>query len=196
MNNEVQTYIFEEKHQNFRQLLIVLYDVILGLNQEIEVSIKWQLLAFDFKGAFLGLGAFKHKVSLFFFRGAEITDTHNLFAEQKGKALRTLNFICIEEIDEVLENYLLSAIAVNKGPKSVKKRAPSKPMPTMPVELKMILQKHPAAASFFNSLNNSQKREYINWITSAKRPETKVSRLAKTELKLLAEETCWSKYKK
>lgn len=41
-----------------------------------------------------------------------------------------------------------------------------------------------------------RKREYINWVASAKRAETKKARLAKVELKLLAGETCWSKYNK
>lgn len=114
MKRELQEYIFKQPRADFQQLLFVLYDVIMGLNPSIEASIKWQMLAFDYNGPFLGLGAFKHKTSLFFFRGAEIEDPDNLFDKQTGKALRTLHLVSIDEINELFEAYLLRALSVNE----------------------------------------------------------------------------------
>lgn len=48
---------------------------------------------------------------------------------------------------------------------------------TMPPELKARLKNSKKAATFFASLAPSYKRQYIAWIATAKRPETKERRL-------------------
>jgi hypothetical protein len=50
----------------------------------------------------------------------------------------------------------------------------------IPDEIQVCLMDEPAALTFFNSLSESEKKFYIQWISSAKRDETKVDRLAKT----------------
>jgi hypothetical protein len=59
---------------------------------------------------------------------------------------------------------------------------------TEPLEMLLCLQDEPTAFKFFNSLSESERRYYINWIYSAKKEETKVSRLAKSIDKLLKKE--------
>lgn len=49
-----------------------------------------------------------------------------------------------------------------------------------PKELLMCLADEPAALKFFNTLSDSNKKYYIEWIYSAKREETKVDRMAKS----------------
>lgn len=51
---------------------------------------------------------------------------------------------------------------------------------TVPGELLICLADDPAALRFFNTLTESNKRYYIEWIYSAKRETTKVERMAKT----------------
>jgi Bacteriocin-protection, YdeI or OmpD-Associated/Domain of unknown function (DUF1905) len=55
----------------------------------------------------------------------------------------------------------------------------------IPSELKLCLAEEPKALEFFNSLTESQRKHYIDWIYSAKREETKVDRLARTVNRLL-----------
>ena len=50
----------------------------------------------------------------------------------------------------------------------------------VPEEMMLCLEEEPKALKFFNSLTESQRRYYIEWIYSAKREETKVDRLART----------------
>lgn len=50
----------------------------------------------------------------------------------------------------------------------------------VPVELLQCLEDDPAALKFFNSLSDSEKKYYAEWIYSAKKEETKVSRIATT----------------
>ena len=55
----------------------------------------------------------------------------------------------------------------------------------VPEEMLLCLQEEPQALKFFNSLTESERKYYINWIYSAKKEETKIDRLAKTINRLL-----------
>lgn len=54
-----------------------------------------------------------------------------------------------------------------------------------PEEMLVCLEDEPAALKFFNSISESERKFYIEWIYSAKREETKVDRLAKSISRLL-----------
>lgn len=60
----------------------------------------------------------------------------------------------------------------------------SSPEPEIPDELKKALMKNKTAAKYFNSLAPSHKKEYIGYITEAKKPETRMARIEKTTQKL------------
>lgn len=49
-----------------------------------------------------------------------------------------------------------------------------------PEEMLLCLKEEPKALKFFNSLTDSEKKFYIEWIYSAKKEETKIERLAKS----------------
>jgi len=55
----------------------------------------------------------------------------------------------------------------------------------IPEEMLMCLQDEPDALAFFNSISESERKFYIQWIYSAKKEETKIDRLAKTINRLL-----------
>ncbi len=50
----------------------------------------------------------------------------------------------------------------------------------VPAELLQCLEDEPAALKFFNTLSDSEKKYYTEWIYSAKKEDTKISRLATT----------------
>ncbi len=50
----------------------------------------------------------------------------------------------------------------------------------VPDELLQCLEDEPAALKFFNTLSDSEKKYYTEWIYSAKKEQTKISRLAAT----------------
>lgn len=56
----------------------------------------------------------------------------------------------------------------------------------VPPELQQLFNKHKPAATFFESLAFTHRREYIEWIVSAKKQETKARRLETTVARLLA----------
>ena len=87
-----------------------------------------------------------------------------------------------------------------KKPDASEKKAPSfssaNPAPgvdyinriiEIPQELQTLLDKNKAAATFFDGLAFSHRREYVEWIMSAKKEETKTKRLETTMEKLIAQ---------
>jgi hypothetical protein len=50
----------------------------------------------------------------------------------------------------------------------------------LPDDLKSILEKHKKANTFFETLSYSNKREYVEWVITAKREETRQNRITKT----------------
>jgi hypothetical protein len=50
----------------------------------------------------------------------------------------------------------------------------------VPEEILECLKDDPDAYKFFKRLSDSEKNYYVNWITSAKKEETKIDRIAKT----------------
>jgi Domain of unknown function (DUF1905)/Bacteriocin-protection, YdeI or OmpD-Associated len=61
-------------------------------------------------------------------------------------------------------------IELDKTPRSV----------TVPDDLKVLLAQHKSAESVFSSLAYSHKKSFLDWIRSAKRPETRAKRLKET----------------
>lgn len=70
-----------------------------------------------------------------------------------------------------------------QAPESSKEGFESKEL-VMPEELKVIFKDEPEAAIFFDQLAASYKRSYLEWITSAKREETKHKRILEMVEKL------------
>jgi len=60
----------------------------------------------------------------------------------------------------------------------VRKTSAPKPPPVAPDDLAAALKKNRQARATFDGFSPSQKREYVDWITEAKRDETRQKRLA------------------
>lgn len=59
-------------------------------------------------------------------------------------------------------------------------------MSPVPEELQKALLENQEAAAIFAALPPSHKKEYVDWISSAKQPETRARRAAKAVTMLLA----------
>ncbi|OXM60371.1 YdeI/OmpD-associated family protein [Amycolatopsis vastitatis] len=57
-------------------------------------------------------------------------------------------------------------------------------MTELPGELTAALAAAPDAAAAFEALPPSHRREYVQWVAEAKKPETRVSRAQKTVTRL------------
>jgi len=152
-------------------------------------TIKWNSPFIDYRGLLCGFAAFKAHCALFFWRGIEVghllpkTNTADAGMGQFGK----ISSLADLPKDSVLLACVRSAVAQRDAPDSKPKRTkkPAKEMP-VPPDLKKELAANASAAATFNKFSPSNRREYIEWITEAKRPATRQQRL-KTTLEWLAE---------
>ena len=59
----------------------------------------------------------------------------------------------------------------------------------VPTDIAKVLKKNPAANSAFEKMSFSHKKEYVKWITDAKKPETREKRLNSLGEKILESRT-------
>jgi uncharacterized protein YdeI (YjbR/CyaY-like superfamily) len=145
-------------------------------------TIKWGIPVYTFKGKNIaGMASFKHYAAIWFYQGALLKDKHKkLINAQEGttKALRQWRFKSFEEIDSrlVLE-YLKEAIENEKTGHRIEPKPKSKL--EMPEELEIILSENSVLTQNFTNLTPFKQREYIEFISEAKKPETRQKRIEK-----------------
>ncbi|HYF48355.1 MAG TPA: YdeI/OmpD-associated family protein [Planctomycetota bacterium] len=135
---------------------------------------------FNKNGMVCGLGAFKAHVTLTFFKGNLLKDSKKLLAPcSDGNARnRSMKFTSVDQIPEkALIDLVRQAVKLNES--GVKMTARRAPIPAPP-DFKKALSANKKAQGFFSSLTPSRQREYLEWITTAKRPETRAERISKT----------------
>ena len=129
----------------------------------------------------VGMAGFKSYFGLWFHQGALLADDAGvLINAQEGttRALRQWRMQSGKEIKPaIIRRYVKEAVQLVRDGKRIgpeKKKAL-----TLPPELKAALGKSKVAEKQFANLTPGRQREYADYIASAKRDETKTSRLKK-----------------
>lgn len=173
----VDNYI--RKHGKWGSGLKLLRKIV--IDTPMEETIKWGAPVYTYNGKnVLGITAFKNHFGIWFFQGALLSDKKGLLQnaqEGKTQAMRHLKFKDVSEIDEnLVKEYVLEAIENQKLGKVIK---PQKKPLIIPDELKEALSKSSELAGAFDKLTRGKKRDYAEHIETAKREETKQTRLKK-----------------
>jgi uncharacterized protein YdeI (YjbR/CyaY-like superfamily) len=160
-----------------RPILEHLRRVVHEAAPEAEETIKWGMPHFTVGGRILsGMGAFKAHVTFGFGMGKEVLGA----TEWEGKAMGQfgrLTSVADLPAEEVLKGMIRRAAeAAAAGPKPRPKKPP-KPEAAVPDDLAAALASNPAAQATFDAFPPSCRREYVDWVTEAKRPETRAKRL-------------------
>jgi len=155
---------------------------------DVVEEIKWSRPFFVYQGVILGnVSAFKAHCSMGLW-GEEIT------AEMRADGLLSSNAMgsfgrltSVKELppDAKLLAYLKQAakvVADGTRTKSISRtqQRVAKPELEVPEELVSALKKNKAAQKAFDAFAQSHRREYIEWITEAKREETRAKRITQT----------------
>jgi uncharacterized protein YdeI (YjbR/CyaY-like superfamily) len=151
-------------------------------------TIKWQHPHFDYKGVMCGMAAFNRHCAFGFWKEKLILD-RDTAAEKTAMG----SFGCIKSLadlpsEKTLIQYVKKAAALNEaGIKAPGRTQPKKREPLeIPAYFSAALKKNAKARKTFESFAPSKRREYIEWVTEAKREETRDERLA-TSIAWLAE---------
>jgi uncharacterized protein YdeI (YjbR/CyaY-like superfamily) len=82
--------------------------------------------------------------------------------------------------DKVLIGYIRTARELHDSGLAARPRRKSKPEVPIPDDLAAALRKNRSASVRWAAFSPGARRDYIEWITGAKRPETRATRLATT----------------
>ena len=144
---------------------------------EVEETLKWSMPSFMYKGILCGMAAFKNHGTFGFWKG-------NLFLtkEQQEGAMGSFGRITkVSDLpsDKEILGYIKKAMELNdtgaKVPSRVRK--PKQPL-KVPDYFISAVKKNRRAHAAFENFSYSHKKEYVEWITEAKREETRTQRLA------------------
>ena len=183
-NPKVDAYI--AKSQPFAQpILSHIRELAHKACPEVEEAIKWGMPFFQLRGVILGhMAAFKQHCALGLW-GPEMNAILNAAGLHSENGMGSLGKITslkdLPPDKQMLGYYRQAAELILSGQrtKSLERTPKSKkPAPKVPLELIAALKKNKAAAKVFAGFSASCQREYSDWITEAKRPETKEKRIA------------------
>lgn len=134
----------------------------------------------------LGLGGFKNYFTIWFFKGVFLKDEANVLVnanEENTKSLRQWRFTSKDDVNEkMVLQYIYEAIEVEKAGLEIK---PEKKETVIPLLLQQELDANTSLQENFLLLTPFKQREYCEYIDTAKREETKLSRLEKIKPMIL-----------
>lgn len=143
----------------------------------VQEAIKWGMPAFVYRGKILcGMAAFKQHASFNLWHGAHIAGVP---ASKDSDAMG--QFGALTAVSDLPGRRELAAMlkqAMALTATGVKRPASAKPPPRAPADLAAALAAEPAARATFDAFPPSQQREYVEWVETAKREETRRARVA------------------
>ncbi len=158
---------------------------------ETEEKIKWGFPHFDYKGPMVSMAAFKQHCAFTFWKGDLLSDPHRVLDKSRSESMGQLGKLTrLEDLppDDIMINLIKEAMALNEA--GIK--LPQKPKPAEKKDLEIpdwfmeAVRSNPVALETWEKFSYSHKKEYVEWVTEAKREETRADRMQKT-LGLLAE---------
>lgn len=153
---------------------------------EVEETMKWSMPTYTVGGKIVLItSAFKAHAALNFWRGQEIGDG----SPKAGAMGQFGRLTSVEDLppDTELNALIGEAAALAKtAPAPRKTKHEPKPAPEMHPDFASALAKADKAKSTFDNFPPSCRREYLEWISEAKRDETRNKRIA-TAVEWLAE---------
>ncbi len=174
----VDTYIAEQP-DFARPILEHLRAMMHEACPDCEETLKWSRPSFLYKGKILaGFSAFKAHAAFGYWNDSMLGQ------EEKNRGAMG-QFGRLTSLDHLPDRATLVALTrksmalIDEGAKPPRATA-KKPPFTVPQDLRAAIDAVPAAKRTFDDFPPSCQREYVEWVTEAKRDETRAKRLAQT----------------
>jgi uncharacterized protein YdeI (YjbR/CyaY-like superfamily) len=147
---------------------------------QVEETMKWSSPFFMHQGMLCHMAFFKEHCVFGFWKGKLIfnKDSEGVKREAMGHFGRITSLADLPS-DRVLLGYIREAARINEQGL----KAPGKPKSKLkkeldvPADLQAALSRNKKAAAAFDGFSYSHKKEYVQWVTEAKREETRIQRL-------------------
>jgi len=190
----VDSYIGE--HPTWSKELSILRKLL--QKTELVETVKWGMPVYTLGGKnVVGITGFKKHFGFWFYQGSFLSDPEKLLRnaqEGKTKGMRHLNYSDIKEVDKkIAAAYIKEAIANQKAGKMIKAVVKSA---KLPAELIAALDKDKKLAKAYETFSMGNKKDFCEYISSAKMEKTKLRRLDKILPMILEGEGLNDKYKR
>lgn len=173
----IDSYI-ERQAEFARPILTHLRGVIHEACPTCEETLKWSMPSFIHKGKILAsFAAFKAHASFGFWSGSQVVDTEGRQATAMGQFGRLASLADLPDRETLIELTRKAMKLIDDGVKPVRMKREKPPL-TVPQDMRAAIDQNPAAKAAFDGFPPSAQRDYVEWITEAKRDETRAKRLA------------------
>ena len=161
-----------------RPILEHLRSAVHSAAPEVEETIKWSMPHFTYKGRlFAGMAAFKAHATFGLWQAGAVLGETGSEREAMGQFGRLTSIDDLPPEAELKSIIQRAAEHAKAGPKPRPKAPPKADLATPP-DLAAALGSNPAARGAFDAFPPSGRREYVEWVVEAKRPETRAKRIA------------------
>src|SRR5215469_2540566 len=148
---------------------------------DVEETLKWSMPTFVHKGIVCGMAAFKEHCAFGTWKHSLITTkltTNDKSHEAMGQLGRLTSLADLPP-DKLLLKYVKEAVRLNEEGVKVPrpKRSTAKKGLVVPDYFSAALKKNRKAWDTFVSFSYSHRKEYVEWVTEAKRDETRAQRI-------------------
>jgi len=163
-----------------RPILMHLRKVVHQACPDVGETIKWGFPHFEHRGVLCSMAAFRRHATFGFWKGSLLAG-HGL-PKTDEKAMGQFGRITsLGDLpsDRVLARLVKAAVALNGSGTKVARPARAKKAPLRtPHDLMNALRANRAALATFETFTPGHRREYVEWVVSAKRAPTRERRIA------------------
>jgi uncharacterized protein YdeI (YjbR/CyaY-like superfamily) len=149
---------------------------------EVEEDFKWSFPSFTYKGILCHMAAFKEHCAFGFWKGSLMFANDPAVQKRTSEAMGQFGRITrLADLpgDRVMLRYIKEAVRLHDAGIKPPPRPKSKEKKELlvPDSLSSALKKNKQAQTTFDQFSYSHKKEYVEWITEAKRDETRDKRI-------------------
>lgn len=146
-------------------------------------TIKWGIEIYTYRGRnVVGLTGFKDFFALWFYNGVFLKDDENVLitaSDGKTKALRQWRFKSKDEIrEDLIMRYIHEAVLNEEARRYIKPQKSA--MPPVPELLQSLFDSNEDLKTNFEKLTPFRQKEYIEYINTPKKEETRIARAQKS----------------
>ena len=177
-DERVDAYI-ERQAEFAKPILTKLRAMVHAACPDCDETLKWSMPSFIYKGSILaGMAAFKAHATFGFWQAKLVVGETGREREAMG------SFGRLTRVEDLPDEATMAALIrkamtlVDTGEKTPRPVKHPKPALETPPDLLEALAANEAARATFDDFPPSARRDYLDWLADAKRPETRAKRLA------------------
>lgn len=183
-NHAIDVYI-EQGAAFAKPILSHLRELVHTACPDVEETVKWGAPHFERKGILCSMAAFKNHCAFRFWKAPILFANHPSLGPRAAEGMgpfRQITVLADLPDDKTLLGFIREAVRLNEGGVKLPARPKRRERQDLvvPEDLLAALKKNKKAKAAFDDFSYSHKKEYVEWITEAKREETRRQRVEKT----------------